>query len=128
NYEDRYGYNNGPRASPIIAGGKVYTYGAQGRLNCLELATGRLIWTRSINEEFKVPQDFFGTATSPLLEKNLLIINVGAPDGPCVAAFDKDSGKMAWASDAEGWGPSYASPVPGVIHGKPRVVVFAGGE
>jgi outer membrane protein assembly factor BamB len=127
-FQDRNGYNNGPRASPVITQGKVYTYGAQGKLYCLDLATGQVLWTRAINDEFKVPQDFFGTATTPLLEGNLLIINVGAPEGPCVAAFDKDSGKMAWASDAEGWGPSYASPVPGTIHGQRRVFVFAGGE
>ncbi|HLX64859.1 MAG TPA: PQQ-binding-like beta-propeller repeat protein [Planctomycetota bacterium] len=127
-FQDRYGYNNGPRASAIIASGKVYTYGAQGKLYCFDLATGQVLWSRAINDEFKVPQDFFGTATSPLLEGNLLIINVGAPQGPCVAAFDKDSGKMVWASDAEGWGPSYASPVPAVVNGKRRVYVFAGGE
>ncbi len=127
-YKDMYGYNNGPRASPVIAGGKVYTYGAQGKLHCLDLATGQVLWARSINDEFKVPQDFFGTATTPLLEGNLLIINVGSPEGPCVAAFDKDSGKMAWACDAEGWGPSYASPVPGVVQGVRRVFVFAGGK
>ena len=126
-YQDKYGYNNGPRASPVIAGDKVYTYGAQGKLHCLDLATGQMLWMRAINDEFKVPQDFFGTATTPLLEGNLLIINVGTPEGPCVAAFDKDSGKMAWACDAEGWGPSYASPVPGVVQGARRVFVFAGG-
>ena len=126
-YEDRYGYNNGPRASPLIADGKVYTYGAQGKLHCLELSTGRVIWVRGIDEEFKVPQDFFGTATTPLLEGNTLIINVGAPDGPCVAGFDKDSGKMVWSAEANGWGPSYASPVPGTVQGVRRVFVFAGG-
>ncbi len=127
-FKDRYGYNNGPRASALIAAGKVYTYGAQGKLHCLDLATGQVLWARSINDEFKVPQDFFGTATTPLLEGNLLIINIGCPDGPCVAAFDKDSGKMAWASDAEGWGPSYASPVAATVQGARRVFVFAGGE
>lgn len=127
-YRDTYGYNNGPRASAIIDGAKVYTYGAQGKLHCLALATGQVLWSRAINDEFKVPQDFFGTATSPLLEGNLLIINVGAPQGPCVAAFDKDNGKMAWGADAEGWGPSYASPVGATMHGERRVFVFAGGK
>lgn len=127
-YQDTYGYNNGPRASAVISEGKVYTYGAQGKLHCLALETGQVLWKREINDEFKVPQDFFGTATSPLLEGKLLIINVGAPDGPCVAAFDKDTGKMAWSSDANGWGPSYASPVAATVHGERRVFVFAGGK
>ena len=52
---------------------------------------------------------------------------MGAPGGPSVAAFDKATGREAWRAGAE-WGPSYASPVPAVVHGKRRVFVFAGGE
>jgi outer membrane protein assembly factor BamB len=127
-YQDTYGYNNGPRASPVIDGEHVYTYGAQGKLHCLELATGRVIWKRDVNGEFGVPQDFFGTATTPLLEGNLLIVQVGAPKGPSVVAFDKETGQLKWAADANGWGPSYASPVPATIQGQRRVFVFAGGK
>ncbi|MBL8175594.1 MAG: PQQ-like beta-propeller repeat protein [Bryobacterales bacterium] len=126
-FEDRYGYNNGPRSSPVIDGELVYTYGAEGKLHCLRLKTGQLYWSRNIAAEFKVPQDFFGTATTPLIEGDLLIVNIGAPGGPSVAAFHKASGKMAWGAGKE-WGPSYASPVPATVHGKRRMFVFAGGE
>jgi outer membrane protein assembly factor BamB len=126
-FEDRYGYNNGPRASPVIDGDRVYTYGAEGKLHCLKLGTGQLYWKRDIREEFKVPQDFFGTATTPLIEGDVLIINVGAPTGPTVAAFHKITGKMVWGA-GDHWGPSYASPVPATVRGKRRVFVFAGGE
>ena len=68
-----------------------------------------MLWKRDLNAEFKVPQDFFGTATTPLIEKDLLIINVGAPGGPTVAAFDKNNGKCFWGA-GDDWGPSYASP------------------
>ena len=126
-FEDRYGYNNGPRSSPVIDGDKVYTVGAEGKLHCLELASGKLIWKRDLRAEYKVPQDFFGTASTPLIEAQLLIVNVGAPGGPTVAAFDKTSGREVWRTGTE-WGASYASPVPAVVHGKRRVFVFAGGE
>jgi len=126
-FEDRYGYNNGPRASPVIEGDRVYTYGAQGKLHCLRLETGQVLWKRDLAADFKVPQDFFGTATTPLLEKDLLIINIGAPGGPTVAAFDKNNGRLAWGAGEE-WGPSYASPVAADVHGRRRVFVFAGGE
>lgn len=126
-YEDRYGYGSGPRASPVIDGDRVYLLGVEGQFFCLELATGRTIWERNINKEFKVPQDFFGTVGTPLLEGDLLIINVGAPDGPCVAAFNKITGKAVWQA-GDKWGPSYASPIPGTIHGQRRVFVLAGGE
>jgi outer membrane protein assembly factor BamB len=126
-FEDRYGYNNGPRASPVIDGDFVYTYGAEGKLHCLRLKTGQVVWKKDIAKDFKVPQDFFGTAATPLIEGALLILNVGAPGGPAVAAFDKMSGKMMWGAGNE-WGPSYASPVPATVHGQRRVFVFAGGE
>jgi outer membrane protein assembly factor BamB len=126
-FSDRYGYNNGPRASPVIDGDRVYTYSALGKLHCFALASGELLWARDIAKEFKVPQDFFGTSSTPLIEGDLLILNVGAPGGPTVAAFDKQTGKMAWGSGDQ-WGASYASPVPATVHGKRRVFVFAGGE
>jgi outer membrane protein assembly factor BamB len=126
-FEDRYGYNNGPRSSPVIDGDKVYTYGAEGKLHCLTLAAGRVVWKRDLSSEYKVPQDFFGTASTPLVEAGSLIVNVGAPGGPCVVALDKATGKEIWRAGKE-WGPSYASPVPAVVHGKRRVFVFAGGE
>ncbi len=126
-FEDRYGYNNGPRASPVIDDDLVYTYGAEGKLYCLKLATGQVLWTRNIRDEFKVPQDFFGTASTPLVEGANLIVQIGAPGGPTVAAFDKKTGAMAWGAGSE-WGPSYASPTPAVVNGKRRIFVFAGGE
>lgn len=126
-YRDRYGFNNGPRCQPISDGKFVYTYGVMGKLHCLLLTTGQVIWKRDILREFKLPQNFFGVGATPLLEGNLLIVNVGAETGPCVAAFDKRTGKMVWGAGKE-WGPSYASPIPAVVHGKRRLFVFAGGE
>ena len=108
-------------------GERVYTVGAEGKLHCLELATGKVVWKRDLRAEYKVPQDFFGTASTPLVEGRLLIVNVGAPGGPCVVGLDKTTGREVWRAGKE-WGPSYASPVPATIHGKRRVFVFAGGE
>ena len=126
-FEDRYGYNNGPRASPVIDQERVFTVGAEGKLHCLELASGKLLWRRDLRAEYKVPQDFFGTASTPLVEGRLLILNVGAPGGPSVVALDKTTGREVWRAGTE-WGPSYASPVPADVHGQRRVFVFAGGE
>jgi len=127
-YEDRYGYSDGPRASPIIEGDRVWIMGVEGQFFCLELATGRPIWQRSINQEFGVSQDFFGTVGTPLLEGDLLIVNVGGQQGPCVAAFHKHTGRLVWTAGKNNWGPSYASPMPATIHGQRRVFVFAGGD
>ena len=126
-FEDRYGYNNGPRSSPVIDGARVYTMGAEGKLHCLDLASGKVIWKQDLRTDYKVPQDFFGTAGTPLVEGRLLIINVGAPGGPTVVGLDTATGKEVWRAGTA-WGPSYASPVPAVVHGQRRVFVFAGGE
>jgi outer membrane protein assembly factor BamB len=126
-FEDRYGYNNGPRSSPIVDGELVYTMGAEGSLHCLDLGSGRVVWKRDLRAEYKVRQDFFGTGSTPLVEGRLLIVNVGAPGGPCVVGLDGRTGREVWRAGAK-WGPSYASPVPAVIHGERRLLVFAGGE
>ena len=126
-YEDRYGYNNGPRSSPVIDQGRVYTVGAEGKVRCLELGSGDVVWTRDLRAEYDARQDFFGRASTPLVEGELLILNVGAPAGPTVVAFDRTSGREVWRAGTE-WGASYASPVPAVIHGRRRILVFAGGE
>ena len=126
-YTDRYGYSDGPRASPVIAGDAVVTYGAEGKLHCIDLATGNVRWKKDLLPEFKLRQNFFGVGSTPLVEGDKVIVNVGAKDGPCVVAFDLSTGKQVWAAGNE-WGPSYASPVPATVHGKRRVFVFAGGE
>jgi outer membrane protein assembly factor BamB len=132
-YQDRYGYCDGPRAAPVIdpAAGLVFAVGAEAKLHCLDLLTGDVKWKHDLTAEYKLPQQFFGVGSTPLVEGDKLVVNVGAPGGPCVVAFDKNTGKVSWATDdetANQWGPSYASPIPSTILGKHRVFVFAGGE
>jgi outer membrane protein assembly factor BamB len=126
-YRDRYGSGDGPRCPPVSDGTFVYTFGVEGKLHCLKLATGQVVWKRDIVREFKLSPNFFGVGSTPLIEGKLLIVNVGAPGGPCVAAFDKQTGKMVWGAGKQ-WGPSYASPIPATVRGQRRIFVFAGGE
>jgi len=126
-YRDRFGYGIGPRASPVIDGDRVYTFGVEGKLFCLELTTGGIIWQRDIMADFKLKQTFFGISTTPLIEGGLLIMNVGASGGPSVVALNKDTGELVWGAGDQ-WGSSYASPVSAMVHGRRRIFVFAGGE
>jgi outer membrane protein assembly factor BamB len=129
-YQDRYGYTNGPRCTPVIdkENSLVFTMGAEGKLHALDLKTGQVLWQRDILKEFDLEPNFFGVGSTPLLEKNQLIVNVGAKGG-CVVAFDTKTGKARWAAPApKDWGPSYASPIAATIHDQRRVFVFAGGE
>jgi outer membrane protein assembly factor BamB len=120
-YRDDFGKDEGPRSTPLLNGNRVYTLGAEGQLHCLELATGKKIWQRSLNTDYQIRKGFFGVAVSPLLEGNLLLLNVGGKEAGIVA-LDKDTGKETWrATNHEA---SYSSPVAATFHGKRRVVFF----
>jgi len=130
-YQDRYGYTNGPRCTPVIdtTDSLVFTFGVEGKLHALDLQTGQVRWSRDILADFKLEPNFFGVGSTPLLDGGLLILNVGAKQA-CVVAFDPKTGQAKWAAPApKDWGPSYASPIPAdVVGGRHRVFVFAGGE
>jgi outer membrane protein assembly factor BamB len=120
-YEDAYGKGNGPRSTPVIALGKVYTLGADGHLHCLDLKTGKKVWERKLLDEYTVKPSFFGVGTTPIVEGKLLLVNVGG-EGAGVVAFDAETGKERWkVTDQEA---SYASPIAATVGGERRVFFF----
>lgn len=145
NYQDRYGFANGPRGSPVISGDRVVAMGVTCVMTCLDLNTGRLAWQRDLKKEFNVPQDFFGHGGTPLVMDGKVIVNLGGKDalvaeddmreraadlarpGLCVAAFDMKTGRLAWGV-RDAWGASYASPVRARMHGRDVALIYAGGE
>jgi len=129
-YHPRYGGSEGPRTSPVIDGGRVFTFGIGGQLHCLDLATGAVQWQRELAREFEMGPAFFGYGSTPLVLGSRLIVQLGGRhEGKAVntAAFDTATGKLLWTAAHE-WGASYASPVPARLHGRECVLVFAGGE
>lgn len=120
-YVDTYGYNGGPRSSPTISGGHVYTYGAEGVLTCVDSATGGLVWQRPVNKEYRVPQGFFGAGTAPVVDENRVLINVGGPDGAGVVAFNADTGETVWKTSNDE--ASYSTPIVATVHGE-RLAIF----
>ena len=76
-YIDPYGYNNGPRCTPLLTAERCYTFGAEGKLLCLDLAAGKLIWQRDTSSDWDVPPAFFGVGSTPILEGDRLIVMVG---------------------------------------------------
>ncbi|OGV66207.1 MAG: hypothetical protein A2283_06690 [Lentisphaerae bacterium RIFOXYA12_FULL_48_11] len=125
-YKDRFNYLNGPRASPAIDENHVYTCGAQGMLHCFDLNTGHLYWKRNLLREFEADEGFFGFTPSPLIEKEILILNIGGKRGGTVVALNKYKGTLKWLSDNH-WDRSYATPVVSTMHNKRILFVFAGG-
>jgi outer membrane protein assembly factor BamB len=123
-YRDDLGKGDGPRSTPLIAGQRVYTLGADGQLTCLELDTGKRVWERSINSEYRVRKGFFGVGTSPLVEGGLVVINVGGA-GAGIVAFDKETGREVWKTVRQD--ASYSSPVAATIGGKRQVLFLTRG-
>jgi outer membrane protein assembly factor BamB len=118
-YNDDFGFDNGPRATPTIDGDRVYTFGAAGVLHCLGLADGKEAWVCDTAAEMKGTKGYFGRVCSPLIEGKLVIVNVGGP-GAGVVAFDKASGAVAWkATDDEA---GYSSPIAATLAGQRRIV------
>jgi len=101
-------YGNGPRATPVVVGDKVYTHGISGILTCLDAATGAKVWQVSTWKDFKAPRLVFGASCSPLVEGSLVLLMVGGK-GTGVVAFDTSKGEIVWKALDDG--PSYSSPI-----------------
>ena len=96
-YRDDFGFDEGPRAVPVVADGVIYTYGAEGQLHAIDLATGKKIWSVGAMERFGVPKGFFGAAGSPLVDGGRVLANVGGQKAGIVA-FDAKGGKVLWTA------------------------------
>ena len=122
-YDDRYGFNGGPRSAPTIDGKHVYTLGAEGTLTCLTLDAGRPRWQRHLNKEFGVRQNFFGVGVSPLIVDDRILINVGATNGAGIVAFDTKTGRTLWTSSDET--ASYSTPISATLNQRTRAIFLA---
>ena len=121
-YRDDFGFDNGPRATPVISGGRVYLFGAQGVLTCLDFNDGREVWSVDTHREFSVPKGFFGAASTPLVLDGRVLANVGGSPQAGIVAFDADTGETLWtATDHEA---SYSSPVAAAFDGRQLAVFF----
>lgn len=141
-YVDTYGYNNGPRCSPIIDEDRVYIFGVEGMLHCLNTMTGELIWNLDTAETFGVVQNFFGVGSTPVLEGDLLIVMIGGAspatrdlptarlnlvegDRSGIVAFDKRTGEIKYQITDQL--ASYASLTTATIEGRRWCFAFARG-
>ncbi len=144
-FTDPYGYNNGPRCSPILTESHCYTFGAQGVLLCLALADGEPVWERKLQDEMTIPDGFFGVGATPVLEGDRLIVAAGGQPNSGLIAVDAATGETLWESvgqetwDGEqtdsrlrpvhNWSGdemvvSYSSPIVATLHGRRHVLAL----
>jgi outer membrane protein assembly factor BamB len=141
-YKDFFGYNNGPRCCPVVDGDRVYLYGAEGMLHCVRADDGKLIWKAETRKDFHVVQNFFGVASTPVVEGDLLIVQVGGNpkgsvlrnlgdianlkgDNSAVVAFNKYDGTVKYKISDEL--ASYAGPVTATVDGRRWCFLLARG-
>ena len=135
----------GPRATPTIDGDKVYSVGALGLLNCLELSTGRLIWQKDTAEDNKAEKPPWGYSSSPLViaapvpeasaeegegeqlaANQLVVVSPGGPDGHSLVAYHATDGSFVWAGGSAK--PGYSSPHLATLAGTEMILIFNNGS
>jgi outer membrane protein assembly factor BamB len=119
-YRDALGKGDGPRATPAIAGEHVVALGAEGKLHCLNLKDGAKIWSRDLAKDYQIPDSYFGVGASPLVEKNLVLVNVGGKNAGIVA-LSLAEGQEVWKATNDQ--ASYSSPTVATVD-KQRLAFF----
>jgi outer membrane protein assembly factor BamB len=108
----------GPKSTPAFANGRLYTLGMGGIVTAFDAASGKQLWQKGATP--KLP--LYGTAASPLVDRGLVIVNVGGHDQGALTALDANSGSVKWSWNGDG--PSYASPLVADVDGVRQVIAL----
>lgn len=114
---------DGPISTPAIRADQVFVLSPTGRLICFDLADGSEVWSRELQEADKAKMPLYGFATSPIVFKDLLIVQIGAPE-KAIAAFDCATGEQKWAAGAD----TINSQTPSVIRLEGEPVLLSSGD
>ena len=111
----------GPRATPIVRDGKVFTLGALGDLFCLDAVKGVALWEKKLAKDYQV-KEFTGITASPLIEGRFLILYICGKPAAGVVAFEVDSGREAWRALDDPF--TYSSPIVVTDGGRRQLIVW----
>jgi outer membrane protein assembly factor BamB len=115
---------NGPRATPIVDGNLVFVQGAQGMLAAVRADHGEKVWQHDLRREYGGRIPTWGVSSSPLVEGDLLLVDVGGRDGYSLCAFNKKDGRLLWKSHSDL--PGYSAPIAITVNGIRQAVFFTG--
>jgi outer membrane protein assembly factor BamB len=116
-----HGYE-GPRSTPAVADGRVFTFGISGILSCLDARTGTVLWRKDFVGQYGGTAPGWGTSASPLVDGDRCIVHVGGRDRGGLTAFDVRTGDVRWCYDGDA--PAYGSPILADLVGEPQVVTL----
>lgn len=111
-YPCRYAisYPSGPRVTPTIDNGKLYTVGAMGHFVCADAKSGEILWTKNYIRDFGTTINIWGMSAAPLIDGDNVIVLAGGVPNACVVAMNKETGAVLWKA-LEAKDPGYAPPV-----------------
>ena len=112
----------GPRATPTVAGARVFTFGSTGLLGAFEAASGRLLWQHDVPREHDARIPEHGMTGSPLAVDGLIVVSAGGPGGHSLVAYHQESGELAWHGGDDRAG--YGSPALVRLAGRPQILAF----
>lgn len=116
-------YPAGPRTTPAVASGKVYTLGAEGNLFCLDAESGKIVWSKELKKEYKIESPMWGFTGHPLIDGNKLFCLVGG-QGSVAVALDKDTGKELWRALSSAPDAGYCPPTLIEAGGKRQLLIW----
>ena len=115
----------GPNSTPILAGVRLYTLGVTGVLSAWQLSDGRRVWQKDYSDSIDTSKNFCGTAMSPIVEDDGLIVQVGSDvHGGRILSIDMATGDERWTQRTPG--PGYASPIAITAGGVRQIVMVTG--
>lgn len=117
-----FSHGKGPKSTPVVADGRIFSFGIGGVLSAFDAASGRVRWRKDFVGQFPATYPTYGTAQSPAVDGGRVIVHVGGPGKGALTAFDAASGAVAWTWAGDG--PAYASPIVADIGGVRQVVTF----
>ncbi|MBL9191042.1 MAG: PQQ-like beta-propeller repeat protein [Opitutaceae bacterium] len=112
----------GPRATPTVVDGAVYTLGSTGMLHALDLQTGRVRWSRDLVADTGARMPEWGYAGSPLVQDGVVIVSAGGRDGQSLVAYRTSTGERAWAAGTAAAG--YGSPFLTTLAGRRQILAY----
>jgi outer membrane protein assembly factor BamB len=115
-------YGSGPRASPTVHEGKVYTLGSRGHLFCLDAASGAVVWKKDLVNEYDARIPRYGCSAAPLVEGDFVIVCVGGQPEASVVAFDRNTGQERWKALPDR--PAYSAPIVVTAGGCRQLIVW----
>jgi outer membrane protein assembly factor BamB len=102
-------YTAGPRAAVSVDEGRAYVLGTMGHLHCLDAASGTVLWKKDPGKDYDVRVPIWGCSAAPLVDGDLVIVQLGAGDGACVVGLDKRTGAEKWRALDDP--ASYSAPI-----------------